>query len=314
MTRTLYLLMLLAAMSWTGVQAQETDEVEGHPYLGIGASSLALDNDRIPGVPTSSPSHTSKMGRVILGYQFNKDWSADLTIATDVSDNADVDEFALNGYRFFGSGKWRPFISAGLSNFEIDDAPDDSTQQVQAGFGISGNLNRNLELRVGYQLLFTISDDDFHDKALGASLAWHFRKPQVVAAAEPAPAPVPEKKVIQTYELLVQFDFDKSVIKSAYEPQFEEIAQVLKDNPDITLMIEGHTCWIGTEVYNQGLSERRANAVRQKFIDEYGIAADRIDAEGFGESRPVADNTTLAGRRKNRRAIAITLGPDNVSQ
>lgn len=311
MTRILYVLTLLAAISWTGVQAKETDEVEGHPYLGVGMSSLALDNDRVPGIPTSSPSHTSKMVKVILGYQFDKDWSADLTIATDV-DNVATDEFAINGYRFFGSGKWRPFVSAGFSNFEINSAPDNSTQQVQAGFGVSGNLSRNLELRVGYQLLFTVSGDNFDDKELGATLAWHFRKPQMVAAVQPVAAP--EKKVIETYELKVQFDFDKSVIKSAYEPQFQEIAKVLKDNPEVTLMIEGHTCWIGTEIYNQGLSERRADAVKQKFVDEYGIEPGRVTTEGYGETRPVADNNTLAGRQKNRRAIAITLGPGNVSQ
>lgn len=316
-----YLLTLLATVSWTSVQAQsatETSETEGHPYLGGGFSSLALDNnDRIPGVATSSPSHSSKLLKLILGYQFNEAWSTDLNLATDV-DNADVDEIAINGYRYFGSREWRPFISAGLSHLAIDDAPDDSTQQVQGGFGVSGNLNRNLELRLGYQHLFTVTGDDFQDKELTAALAWHFRKPQAVAAAEPVkdPEPVaaPEPEVIETYELQVQFDFDKSDIKSAYEPQFQEIAQVLKDNPDITLSVEGHTCWIGTEIYNQGLSERRASAVKTKFVDEYGIDPGRIATEGFGESRPVADNTTLAGRQRNRRSIAVTLGPENVSQ
>ena len=316
MRRIAYLFTLLATLPWTSVQAQsetESSEIEGHPYLGAGLSSLALDNnERIPGVATSSPSHTSKMGKVILGYQFNEEWSTDLTLATDISDNADVDEYAINGYRFFGSGTWRPFVSAGLSHFAIDEAPDDSTQQVQGGFGVSGNLNRNLELRVGYQLLFNVTDENYHDRELTAALAWHFRKPETVAAAEPVVSPEPE--VIETYELQVQFDFDKSVIKSAYEPQFQEIAQALEDNPDIALSIEGHTCWIGTEVYNQGLSERRANAVKTKFVDEYGIDPDRITTEGLGESQPVADNTTLAGRQKNRRAIAITLGPGNVGQ
>lgn len=321
MRKIAYLLTLLATVSWTSVQAQsgtEPPETEGHPYLGVGAGSLALDNnERIPGVATSSPSHTSKLAKLIFGYQFNRNWSTDLTIGTAV-DNADVDEFAINGYRYFGSNRWRPFVSAGLSHFSIDDAPDDSTQQVQGGVGVSGSLTRNLELRLGYQRLFTVTDDNFQDGELTAALAWHFRKPQTVAATEPVAAaePVadPEPEVIETYELQVQFDFDKSRIKSAHEPQFQEIAQVLRDNPDISLSVEGHTCWIGTEVYNEGLSERRANAVKTKFVDEYGIDPGRITTQGFGESRPVADNTTLAGRRLNRRAIAITMGPGNVVQ
>jgi len=311
--------LLLAAILLPGVVHAQSSSAgeEGHLYLGFGASSLALDNDRLPGVPTSSPGHASKMINLYGGYQFNEQWAADLRLGTDF-DNASVDAIAVNGYRFFGSGNWRPFISAGLSNFSLDNrATDDSTAQAQLGFGVAGKLNRNLELRIGYQNAFTISGDSYRDNEYSAALVWHFRKPVAVPVSEPvaAPAPMPVKQeVIKTYELQVQFDFDKSMIKSSYEPQFQEIAQVLKDNPDVTLQVEGHTCWIGTEKYNQGLSERRANAVKQKFIQQYGIAPARIETVGYGESRPIADNKTEAGRRKNRRAIAITLGPGNVKQ
>jgi len=321
--KTLARLFLIGAMLvWTGVYAQSGSAGdEGHLYLGLGASNLALDNERLPDVPTSSPGHASKMANFFIGYQFNPQWAADLRLGTEF-DNASVDVIGVNGYRFFGSGNWRPFVSAGLSNFSLDDrATDDNTAQAQVGFGVSGNLNRNLELRIGYQAAFTISGDSYLDHEYSAALVWHFRKPAAMAASAPvaAPAPVPvvvppKKEVIKTYELQVLFDFDKSAIKSAYEPQFKEIAQVLKDNPDITLRVEGHTCWIGTEKYNQGLSERRANAVKQKFVQQYGIAPGRIETVGYGESHPVADNKTEAGRRKNRRAIAITLGPENVKR
>ena len=312
------LLVLAAALAATSVHAQSQQRNdEGHLYLGFGASALALDNDRVPGVPTSSPPHSSKLISVLAGYQFDESWAVDFRFGTEY-DNIEVDVFSVNGYRFFGAGGWRPYASAGLSSFSLEDlAADDSTQQAQVGFGLSGNLSRNLELRLGYQRYVAISGDSYQDNEYSAVLAWHFRKPAPVPVAapapEPAPAPAPPpKKAIKTYELKVLFDFDKSVIKSAFEPQFAEIAQVLKDNPDIDLVVEGHTCWIGTEQYNQGLSERRANAVKQKFVQQYGIAAGRITTHGYGESRPAADNTTLEGRRKNRRSIAITMGPDNV--
>ena len=80
------------------------------------------------------------------------------------------------------------------------------------------------------------------------------------------------------------------------------------------VIVQGHTCRIGTEQYNLGLSQRRADAVKRKFVDGYGIDRARIEAQGYGEARPVADNTTLEGRRKNRRVIAVTLGPENVNQ
>jgi len=325
MRKITYLLALLAALSWTGVQAesgsQETAKTQSSVYLGFGLTSLALDNDRVPGVSTSSPSHSSKMGGLILGYRLDELWSADVSFATDLSNNVDTDAFAVNGYRHFGSGRWRPYVSAGLSTFAIDSAPDDDTQQFQAGFGVSGNLNRNLELRIGYQSYFTITDESYQDNAIGAALAWHFREPEAMAVSEAAPQPEPQpesvpeqKEVVETVELRVQFDFDKSVIKSAYEPQFQELTQALRENPDKTITIEGHTCWIGTEEYNQGLSQRRANAVKQKLVEDYGIDPARLDTRGFGESRPVADNTTLAGRRQNRRAIAVIMQTRTVTE
>ena len=79
----------------------------------------------------------------------------------------------------------------------------------------------------------------------------------------------------------------------------------LAEYPDTNLTIEGHTCSIGTDEYNQGLSERRANAVRDVFINEHGVDPGRIDAQGYGETQPVADNATREGRVQNRRALGV---------
>ncbi|MFW2438464.1 MAG: OmpA family protein [Arenicellales bacterium] len=294
-------------------------ETEGNVYLGFGLSSLALDGERVAGVPTRSPGHTPKIGSLLLGYQFNDRWSADISLGTDLSDNVDTNLFSINGYRFFGDKNWKPYVSAGLSSFSIDDATVDQTEQIQAGLGISGGLSDNLELRVGYQHFFDIGDESYNDDAVTVGLNWHFGKAKAVAVVQPSPEPQPEsvpvkKEVIDTFELLVQFDFDKSDIKSVYKPQFEEIAQVMKESPDVSLTVEGHTCWIGTEQYNQGLSERRSEAVKNMFIQEYGFSSDRISIEGYGETRPIADNNTQAGREKNRRAIAVILRPRTVEE
>ena len=305
--------VVLSAACNTAIAAN----TEGNVYLGFGLSSLALDSERVVGVPTRSPGHTSKIGMLFLGYQFNDLWSADISVGTDMSNNVDTNQFSINGYRFFGEKNWKPYISAGLSSNSIDDATEDQTEQIQAGLGISGTLSDNLELRAGYQHFFELGGESYNDDAVTISLNWHFRKPKAVKVAQPAPQPesVPkQKEVVDTFELLVQFDFDKSDVKSVFKPQFDEIARVLKESPDISMTVEGHTCWIGTEEYNQGLSERRASAVRNKFIEDYGIAADRINIEGYGETRPVADNNELAGRQKNRRAIAVILRPRIVTE
>ncbi len=292
-------------------------ETDGNIYLGFGLSSLALDNDRVPEVPTRSPGHTPKIGSLLLGYQFNDSWAADIGLGTDLSNNVDMNQFSINGYYFFGEKKWKPFVSAGLSSFGVDDAAVDRTEHLQAGIGLSGTLADNLELRLGYQHFFDFGDESYEDDGVTIGLNWHFGKAKTVAAAKPEPQPesVPvQKEVIDTYELLVQFDFDKSDIKSVYKPQFEEIAQTLKGSPDVSVTIEGHTCLIGTEEYNQGLSERRSESVKAMLIQEYGFSADRISVVGYGETRPIADNKTVEGRQKNRRAIAIILRPRAVEK
>jgi len=283
-------------------------ETEGNVYLGFGLSSLALDSERVAGVPTRSPSHTSKIGSILLGYQFNDSWAADIGLGTDISNNVDVNQFAINGYYFFGEKNWKPFVSAGLSSFGVDDAAVDRTEHLQGGLGISGTLSDSLELRLGYQHFFDFGDESYEDDAVTIGLNWHFGKAKTVAAAKPEAQPE------STFELLVQFDFDKSDIKSVYKPQFEEIARVLKESPEVSMTVEGHTCSIGTEQYNQGLSERRSEAVKNMFIQDYGFSPDRISIEGYGETRPVADNNTQAGREKNRRAIAVILRPHTVEE
>ncbi|MCK4426500.1 MAG: OmpA family protein, partial [Deltaproteobacteria bacterium] len=100
----------------------------------------------------------------------------------------------------------------------------------------------------------------------------------------------------------INFDFDKSDIKPEFIPVLDEAVEILKASPDVNVIIEGHTCWIGTEKYNQGLSERRAASVC-KYMVEKGISQNRLDTTGYGETMPIADNHTLEGRRMNRRVV-----------
>ena len=74
--------------------------------------------------------------------------------------------------------------------------------------------------------------------------------------------------------------------------------------PQTTATVEGHTDSVGTDAYNQSLSEKRADAVRDVLVNQYGVGGDRLNAVGYGESRPVADNATEEGRAINRRVEA----------
>lgn len=284
-----------------------------HFYASVWVNLYKLDADRNRSIDLDDP----VVGSLALGYQFSDKWATDVSVGTDLGGDTDINTALVNVYRFFGLKKWRPYISAGISSFGIDQGTEDPTEQIQAGFGISTALSENLELRVGYQHFYDVGEQSNNDDTVGIALNWHFAKSKAVAVSQPEPEPesVPkQKEVIDTFELLVQFDFDKSDIKAVFEPQFEEIARVLKENPEISITIEGHTCWIGTEEYNQGLSDRRAEAVKRRFITDFGISANRIETVGYGETRPIADNNTLAGRQKNRRAIAVILRPRIVTE
>ena len=97
------------------------------------------------------------------------------------------------------------------------------------------------------------------------------------------------------------FDFDKAEVKTEFLPLLDHVAKILKDNPKMTVELEGHADSTGTEKYNQGLSERRAKAIQQALITRSMADATRLKAVGYGESKPIMTNDTKEGRAKNRR-------------
>jgi len=104
------------------------------------------------------------------------------------------------------------------------------------------------------------------------------------------------------YSTGVLFDFDKSEIKPEAYPVLDDAQRILEQNPGIKLTIGGHTCNIGTEEYNQGLSERRAQAVMNYLIQQGGVDPASLDMVGYGETNPAYPNDTEDGRARNRRA------------
>lgn len=102
----------------------------------------------------------------------------------------------------------------------------------------------------------------------------------------------------------VEFDFDKSTLRPESRQTLDEATEVLRQYPDIRVEVAGHTDSIGTDAYNQGLSERRAKAVYDYLVGN-GIDAGRLTQRGYGESRPIADNATREGRQRNRRTELV---------
>ena len=117
----------------------------------------------------------------------------------------------------------------------------------------------------------------------------------------PKPKPKPAPKVERTIILDdVLFDFDKSNIKPEAGAILDRLVAFMKENKDKKAALSGHTDNIGTDAYNQKLSQRRVNSVKD-YVVKKGVESGRISGQGFGESKPIADNKTKEGRAKNRR-------------
>jgi len=98
----------------------------------------------------------------------------------------------------------------------------------------------------------------------------------------------------------VEFDIDKDTLRPESLTTLDEVAASLKDWSDVRLEVQGHCSEPGTEAHNMDLSQRRA-AVVKAYLVSRGVTASRLEPKGYGESKPIASNTTVTGRQKNRR-------------
>lgn len=102
--------------------------------------------------------------------------------------------------------------------------------------------------------------------------------------------------------LKVFFDTNKSDLKPESYAELDAMAKFLTDVPNARGVVEGHTDNVGADAYNLALSQRRADSVR-KYLISKGVAANRLDTKGYGETQPDGDNRTVDGRSANRRVV-----------
>jgi OOP family OmpA-OmpF porin len=149
------------------------------------------------------------------------------------------------------------------------------------------------------------------------------KPPEPVKVAAPAPPPPPqqemremkqsaeaaselEQKLVEKgrAKLLVEFDFNKAVVKPKYLKEIEKLTDVMKKYPDMQIVVEGHTDNVGSKQYNEKLSQKRAEAIKETMAKQFKIGSTRIKAIGYGFAKPVASNKTKEGRQQNRRVEA----------
>lgn len=105
----------------------------------------------------------------------------------------------------------------------------------------------------------------------------------------------------------MSFDTDSAVIKPSFRGPLDSVAQTLTQHPELAANVVGHTDSTGNPNYNMTLSQKRAQSVAS-YLTDRGVARNRLSAEGRGQTQPVADNGTEAGRAQNRR-VEIYLKP-----
>tara|TARA_R110001592_G_scaffold363352_3_gene684937 strand:+ start:12346 stop:13308 length:963 start_codon:yes stop_codon:yes gene_type:complete len=296
-------LLLIGSVS---VQAQDGF------YVGSSLSYLNLDSKRV----VSGHDEAGILG-FNLGYRLN-DWAIEAGYGSDVAGD-EINVSQINAYRYLGDAdsSWRPYVLAGVSYFDREGERnlqnnEEYTTQAQVGFGLANMLTDHLELRGDVRMLHKISggNEGVNDAAVNLALNYYFNDPapapvaMVAEPVKPAPAPVvePETRII-TVKLNVEFETDKDIVRAIYGDELHAVANAMKVQEDITLVLEGHTDSTASDSYNQDLSDRRAKAVKARIVKDYGIDGSRISTIGYGESRPIASNDTVEGRKRNRRVV-----------
>ena len=118
----------------------------------------------------------------------------------------------------------------------------------------------------------------------------------------------PKKPPSTSVGLNVFFEFNSDKILPQYHDDLNKLGEILSRRSDYQFRIEGHTDSIGAELYNQHLSERRAQSVKQYLVQHFSLETERLQVTGFGENQPRFSNDTADGRSQNRRVEFVNLG------
>lgn len=312
----------LVALS-SGVLATELDD---RWYLSAGIGYVSPGNDReLPGTGWSidgSPAAFLGFGKTIndwLNLELNaKGHSFDLG-----SGNGDWDQWGatVDGLIFFNRNpKFSPYAVVGAGMMRSDTPIDNGDGPIaEAGLGFMRTINDagdTLRAEVRHRWDFANlnvpgGSENHNDWVMMVGVTIPLGKraeapaPAPVAMAEPEPEPTPAPAPAPVTETVVlkgvNFCFDCDTLSSEARQILDGDAMaIVKHHPNATFEVAGHTDAVGSDAYNQRLSQRRASNVRSYLVQQ-GVNANSMSAVGYGESQPVADNSTAEGRAENRR-------------
>ena len=205
----------------------------------------------------------------------------------------------------YPENKFSPYILGGMGyeymSNEIQSMDSDFFTQYGAGVRYAMAEFFHLKAELRHLISFDGRSDVIGMVGFSIPFGTYTREPVAVAEPERIIEEQPVLSHIHTFS--VQFPFDSSVVAPKYNAEIQDFAQSMKENPNQTAIISGHTDSTGDANYNEKLSQRRADAVKEAIIQE-GVEAERLQSKGYGETRPIADNATKEGRAQNRRVEA----------
>lgn len=260
-----------------------------------------------------------------LGYQYHDELKAG---ATSVNVKTWLIESALR-YDWYLQDDLSLYGRIGAAYWDIEKTQLSSNKSDATGFtplgevGISYHFNPNVRLSTGYQYIDSIGKSNtgkYDSHGLLASLTYTFGSTTQPAIVKTTPTsiiedtPVKETAIVKTPPQIQVFSpkttdglfgFDSAEPSQKFIDKLTETSSVLNSYPQAQAKVVGHTDSTGSALYNQNLSEQRAQAVVNQLI-ELSVAPTQLEWRGEGESQPIADNNTAEGRAKNRR-VEITI-------
>ena len=254
------------------------------PYLGVGMGGFT---HTITGSPIAVLNDSQ------LDYQINFDFGVEWTVATDWKIKTEINYFSSASTSFDGM----PGTSAG----GVLGGQNDSYMTFQVGAvyyfkkGNPSHLNdlyEGIEPKVDYDKIESI----VKKYAAEPTEVDYNRIEDIVKKYASTGVATGDKWAL----IGVNFDFNSATLTNESYPILYNAAEVLLTHPSVTVQVQGYTDNVGSEAYNQKLSEKRAETVKN-FLVSKGVAASRLTTIGFGESKPVVDNDTPAHRSLNRR-------------
>lgn len=337
-TSAIAILAALPLMSFVASAAPTAEQLQDRAFGSIFWEYYTPDSDKSRSVEWEGADNGDGVG-LQLGYRISKEWAIRAEYVRQDLESA-LSDLDVEGNRvgldlMYHVDSLPVYVVGGVKNFTTGRGAS------AANIGIGANLFATDDLAVFVEAnRYQGISKSFADAGVKLGLSYHFGS---APAAEPAPAPAPEPAPAPmvadadqdgvtddkdqcantpitdkvdtvgcsifteqsvSIALNAQFDNDSAVVKTEYHADIEKLANFLKRFPNTDVEIGGHASNVGKPAYNLALSQRRADAVAAVLVNDFGIAASRVKAVGYGVTKPRAAGNTAAAHAVNRRIEA----------